>query len=274
VASLYRAAFGDDRPLDAEEVVSWFRNPELRPDRQRVLELNEQSIAGYGDIAVTSDAVELDVAAPGRWETFFDWAEDTARSERVPRVRVFFPAGHELAEVLALRGYHYWRSAYTMEIELGEALPAAGTPPKGIELRPCADADAEMLRTALNEAFADDPFYEHATPERFRAFHLGARGFDPSLWLLAWDTDVLAGFVLAFPERTGDPTVARVSSLGVRPAWRRNGLGEALLREAFRELHTRGYARLSWASMPRTPQAHYGFTRESGCESSDGGTTG
>src|SRR5919198_757287 len=236
VASLYHAAFGDDRPLDAEEAVSWFRNPEIGLDRQRVLELDDQFIAGYADIAVTSDVVELDVAAPGHWETFLHWAEDTARFVGVPRVRVFFPAGHELAEVVASRGYHYWRSAFTMEIELGEAPPDAGTPPKGIELRPYADADAEMLRAALNEVFADDPFYEHATPERFRAFHLDGRGFDPSLWLLAWDTDVLVGFVLAFSARTGDPTVGRVSSLGVQPAWRRKGLGEALLRESFRKL--------------------------------------
>jgi mycothiol synthase len=131
-----------------------------------------------------------------------------------------------------------------MEIHLGKAPPDAGTLPSGIEVRPYADADAEMLRAALNEAFADDPFYEHATPERFRAFHLGARGFEPSLWLLAWDTDVLAGFVLAYSERAGDPTVGHVRSLGVRPGWRRNGLGEALLREAFRKLHARGLRKI------------------------------
>lgn len=244
VASLYRAAFGDDRPLDAEEIISWFRNPGFRPDRMRVLEVDEEFVAGYGDLAVTSDAVELDVAAPGHWETFLKWAEDTAHSEGVPRVRVVFPADHELEGVVASREYRYWRSAYTMEIDLGEAPPDAGTPPSGIEVRPYADADAEMLRAALNEAFADDPFYEHATPERFRAFHLGARGFEPSLWLLAWDADVLAGFVLAYSERAGDPTVGVVRSLGVRPTWRRNGLGEALLREAFRELHSRGLRKI------------------------------
>lgn len=117
VASLYRAAFGDDRPLDAEEIVSWFRNPEFRPDRMRVLDVNEQVIVGYGDIAVTSDVVELDVAAPGHSEPFLEWAEETARSEGVPRVRVPFPPGHELEGVVASRGYRYWRSGYTMEID-------------------------------------------------------------------------------------------------------------------------------------------------------------
>jgi mycothiol synthase len=127
-----------------------------------------------------------------------------------------------------------------MEVAFGEAPPDGGNPPHGIGLHPYNDGDGETLRAALNEAFADDPFYERVTPERFRAFHVDRRGFDPTLWLLAWDRDALAGFVLAFPERTGDSTVGHITSLGVRPAWRKRGLGEALLREAFRELHARG----------------------------------
>jgi mycothiol synthase len=32
--------------------------------------------------------------------------------------------------------------------------------------------------------------------------------------------------------------------LGVRPAWRRRGLGEALLREAFHAMYGRGFTRI------------------------------
>ena len=240
VAKLYRDAFGDQRPLDAEEIASWFRNPEFQSDWLRVLEGGDGIVVAYGDIQVTKDVVILDVAAPGHWTTFLNWAEETARSEDVPLVRVFIPNGHELADLLASRGYRYWRSAYTMEVAFGEEPPEAGNPPQGIGLHPYTDGDAESLRAALNEAFADNPFYERVTPERFRAFYLGARGFDPTLWLLAWDTDALAGFVLAFPEHAGDSTLGYIASLGVRPAWRKRGLREALLREAFRELHARG----------------------------------
>lgn len=244
VAALYRRAFGDERPIDAEEIVLWFHNPEVRSEWLRVLEIDGR-VVGYGDIAVTEDVVAVDVAAPGHSGALLDWAEETGRTEGVPRVRVFFPAGHELADVLASRGYRYWRSAYTMEIDFGEAAPEGATPPPGVEARAYTDNDAEALRAALNEAFEGDPFHERVTPERFRAFYLDARGFDPSLWRLAWDAEALAGFVLAFPQRAGDQTVGSIGSLGVRPAWRHQGLGEALLREAFRELHARGLRRVN-----------------------------
>jgi ribosomal protein S18 acetylase RimI-like enzyme len=46
--------------------------------------------------------------------------------------------------------------------------------------------------------------------------------------------------VLAFPERGGDRELGWIQSLGVISRYRRRGLGEALLRSAFRELHARG----------------------------------
>jgi mycothiol synthase len=239
VVALYERAFGDQRPIDAQEIVSWFRNPELDSEWLRVLELDGR-VVGYGDILISDDVVAVDVAAPDHWDVFLAWAEDTARAKRVSRVRVFFPAGHELADLLAARGYRYWRSAYTMHINLGEMAPDAPAPPPGIELREYEEGDAELLRAAVNEAFADDPFFDEATPSRFREFFLNARAFDPSLWLLAWDRGELAAFVLAFPERAGDENLGWIQSLGVRGPWRRLGLGEALLRAAFSQLHARG----------------------------------
>lgn len=239
VVALYRASFGDERPIDAQEILSWFHNPELKHDWLRVLELDGR-VVGYGDIWIANNEVALDVAAPGHWQVFFEWAEDRARVDRLTRVRAYFPAGHELAEFVQRRGYRLWRSAYTMQIELDDGVPEAPRLPSGIELRAYRPDDADSLRAALNEAFARDPFFHQASPSHFHAFYLGARGFDPSLWLLAWARAELAGFILALPEHAGDRTVGWVESLGVRPRWRGRGLGAALLRAAFRELHARG----------------------------------
>lgn len=239
VVAIYRSAFGDARPIDAGQLRSWIRNPEVEPDSLRVLELNGRVVA-YGDISIEQDAVALEVAAPGRWQSFLEWAEDAARSSRLPRVRVLSYGGSELAEAAESRGYRLWRSSYTMQIEFGEAAPETSPRPPGIQLRPYRPGDGELLRAALNEAFANDPFFHEATPNYFREFYLHARGFDPSLWLLAWQSMELAGFILAFPERNGDTTLGWVESLGVRPSWRRVGLGESLLRASLRELHSRG----------------------------------
>jgi ribosomal protein S18 acetylase RimI-like enzyme len=241
VAALFVAAFGDARRLDPDEIRSWLQNAELDADWLRVLEIDGR-VVGYGDVLVQPDVVQLDVAAPGHWEVFFDWAEDEARSRGVSRVRAFLPSGHELEHVAAARGYRYFRSSYTMETALDTPMPV--TLPDGIELRTYRDEDDAVLRAALNEAFADDPFWHTVTPANFREFYLGARGQDPSLWLLAWDGAELAGFSLNYPERTGDQTLGWVGTLGVRAPWRHRGLGGTLLRSAFNALYDRGLRRV------------------------------
>jgi ribosomal protein S18 acetylase RimI-like enzyme len=240
VATLFAETFGTARRLDAEDIRAWLRNDALKPEWLRVLEV-DGSIVGYGDIWI-DDVVELDVAAPGQWDVFFDWAESEARAHG-KRVRIHFSPGHELEERVARRGYTYWRSSYTMEIDIVD--PPHAQLPAGIELRTFRDgADDDTLRAALNEAFAEDPLWHHVSPTNFREFYLRARGYDPSLWFLAWDGDQLAGFVVSFPERGGDQELGWVATLGVVEAWRRRGLGEALLRTAFQALHARGLRRV------------------------------
>lgn len=241
VAQLFQEAFGESRALDAQEIRSWLDNAELKPEYLRVLEVDGR-IVGYGDISA-GKVVQLDVAAPGYWEVFFDWAESEARARGIGRVRAYFAHGHELEQVVAPRGYVHWRSSYTMEIEV-EDPPPARTPP-GLTLRTFREgADDAALRGALNDAFAEDPFWTGVSPSNFREFYLRARGYDPSLWFLAWDGEQLAGFALAYPERVGDRSLGWVGTLGVGNPWRRRGLGESLLRVAFHELGARGLRRV------------------------------
>ena len=242
VAALFVEAYGDSRAIDGEEIRAWFRNEELRPEWLRVLD-EDGSVAGYGDIWIREDELALDVAAPGRWDVFLDWAEQEARAAGVSRVRSVFPAGHELETLVAARGYRPARSSFTMEIAF-EGRPEALDPPDGIELRSYAEQDAEAVRAVLNDAFADDPGHQHVSPANFREFFLKARAVDTSLWTLAWSGDDVAGFVLAYPERAGDPAVGWVGTLAVRKPWRRRGLGATLLRTAFRQLYDRDLRRV------------------------------
>ena len=82
VAALFQSVYGDERPIDAEEIVSWVNNAELKPEWLRVLELDGR-VVGYGDIMIEDDEVALDAAASaGHWDTFFEWAEEQARADR------------------------------------------------------------------------------------------------------------------------------------------------------------------------------------------------
>jgi mycothiol synthase len=243
VAGLFRIVFGDARPVDAEEVVSWARNEELNAEWLRVAE-RQGDIVGYGDIEVTGDELKLDFAAPGHADPFFEWAEEQARSEGARRVRIAIPAGHQLEALVGERGYRLWRSSYTMEVTVDDALQDAPRIPVPLVLRSYAPENEDALREAIDEAFAEDPFYHGESPGHFREFFLRARGFDPSLWLLAWDEGELAGFLLAFQERYGEPGLGWISLLGVRRPWRGRGLAEGLLRAAFQKLHARAIRRV------------------------------
>ena len=244
VAALFERKFGEDRRVDAEEVISWTANSDLRPEWLRVL-VDDGTIVGYADIWPADNEVAVDIAAPRleTWGLFLDWAEGHAQTEGIPRTRVFLPAGAEPVALLERRGYRLWRSSYTMEIALA-ARPDRPELPAGIALRPYDPADAETLRASLNAAFAEDPFWHTVSPANFQEFYLGARGYDPSLWLLGWDGAQLAGSVLAFPERVGETDLGWVGTLSVGRAWRRRGLGTALLRMAFSELYDRGLRRV------------------------------
>ena len=241
VAALFVDTLGSARKLDGEEIRTWLRNTALRPEWLRVLEEGGR-VVGYGDIWPEEDVLDVDVAAPGHWDVFFDWAEAEARERGIPCVRTQVPHGHALADVVAARGYEPWRFSYTMEIELAER-PRPRLP-RGIEVRGYEDRDEDAVRATINAAFAADPLWHELTEESFREFSLGGRGFDPALWVLASDGAELVGCSVNYPVHGSDPDLGWVNMLGVRPRWRRRGLGEAILLESFARLYDRGLRRV------------------------------
>ena len=242
VAALFVSAYVAARQVDAEEIRSWLDNTEIRPEWTRVL-VEDGRVVGYGDIwPHDGEDLMLDVAAPGYWAPFLDWAESEARDRGLPCVRAISPAGHELGRVCEERGYRYWRSSFTMEIDLDDA-PGEPALPPGFRETAYRDTAHDTLIATLNDAFAADVFWHTVEPDDFREFYLRSRGFDPELWTLAWDGDELAGFALAYDRHGSDEELGWIGTLGVREAWRRRGLGEALLRRSFAKLAARGLRR-------------------------------
>ncbi len=147
--------------------------------------------------------------------------------------------------VLEARGYRVVRYELEMRVDLDEE-PPEPVWPEGMSvrtLRPGAD-DEEAWR-AYVDAFADhwefipDPF-EDWCKEVF-----GHPEFDRGLFFLPVEGDAVAGLAFCLVRDLGKP-VGWVDILGVRPAWRRRGLGLALLHHSFRELRGKGAA---WAGL-------------------------
>ncbi len=158
-----------------------------------------------------------------------------------PDVRVFIQstinnkdeAGHVL---LQAEGYspirYYWR----MEIKL-QAAPSAVTFPAGIKLRSfIQDEHAVAVWQADDEAFRDHWGSHDRTYEEWSHGKFGNPNFDPTLWMIAWDGEQIAGF----SQNRYRKGIGWIGTLGVRRPWRKIGLGLALLQHSFGEFYKRG----------------------------------
>jgi mycothiol synthase len=105
------------------------------------------------------------------------------------------------------------------------------------------DEDLIPLHHAYEDAFENNwghpPQSVQQGTKNIRGWVENNPGFDESLFLVAWDGDEIAGFVLAL-DGQGDPDHAEIWELGVRPRWQKRGLGKALVKQCFQVLKDRG----------------------------------
>jgi mycothiol synthase len=146
----------------------------------------------------------------------------------------------EARSLLEREGYTPVRYFFRMEITFSAEPPAASWP-AGIAVRSGgADEDLRPFYETSEEAMADNwghvpRSFEEWTKRRTRS------SFDPSLWFLALDDGVPAAAILCSVSEG----IGWINTLAVRAAWRRRGLGFALLNHAFRELYGRGMRRMA-----------------------------
>jgi len=159
-----------------------------------------------------------------------------------PRLRVF--CGEDKVRRrgwLLDHGYRAVREGCLMRLDLEDDAPPPAPLPVGIELREFAPGrDEEAVHAASDEAFAEHFLHVPSTLEEWRTRVFGRQGFDPSLWLVAWGGDQVAGESLAYED--GDE--GYVDSLSVRAPWRGRGLGLALLTRVIGRAHDRGMRKI------------------------------
>jgi mycothiol synthase len=133
-----------------------------------------------------------------------------------------------LYEQFSMRPARYF---FEMNCDLSAAIPALQMPP-GLRLETWAERDDRALWAASEEAFAD---HWGTKPEPFELFeHRVASGrLNRQHSYIAWDGDEIAGGALnemgpAAARRRGQDR-GWVGVLFVRRAWRKRGLGRALL---------------------------------------------
>ena len=193
--------------------------------------------------------VRPDLLEAGLGEALLAWVEHRGASTvalAAPDLRVA-PHGNAagvnelMQHIFERSGWTVERIFWTMEVALDDESPEVPPLPEGIRIRTAiAGQDELAVHAAEAEAFADHFGYLPRSHEDWLSFITKLFRYDPALWFLAVDGEEIAGLALCLLEAPGRPDVGWVSVLGVRPAWRGRGLGLALLKHAFAELHRRG----------------------------------
>jgi ribosomal protein S18 acetylase RimI-like enzyme len=133
--------------------------------------------------------------------------------------------------LLQKEGYQGVRFEHFLRRPLSE--PIAITPmPEGLEVRPVSPNQVRAVWDAASEAFRDHWGYVEPSEEEYQRF-LEDSTTDPSLWMVAWDGDQVAGSVQNFVHREENEEYQRkrgyTEGISVCRPYRKRGLATALL---------------------------------------------
>ncbi len=141
--------------------------------------------------------------------------------------------------------YQHVRNFFHMMIEQ-DSPPPAPVLSEGITLRHALSPQEDRaVYEAYLASFADHwGFVARPFETIIERFKVSKESFDPTLWFLAMDGDSVAGICLCHVHLPENPQKGWVGTLGVVPAYRKRGIGLALLHHAFGEFYRRGYRRV------------------------------
>jgi ribosomal protein S18 acetylase RimI-like enzyme len=106
-----------------------------------------------------------------------------------------------------------------------------------LEIRPFVkDEHATAVWQARNESFRENWGSHQLSFEEFSFYTFDEAEYDPTLWVVIWDSNEIAGFSINQYQMG----IGWIHMLGVRPAWRAKGLGLILLYHSFGEFYKRG----------------------------------
>jgi mycothiol synthase len=245
VAALESSLYGQTSFSQADLEDEW---SELDLERDARVVRADDRIVGYGTVRELGELcrvegyVHPDVVGRGIGKLIATGLEEDAARRGARRIQnnvlELDAAARGLLESL---GYGAVRVFRELRIEL-EAPPPAPQWPYGLRVVPFdAERDALEFHAAHQEAFADHWDYSPRDFESWSKGHLASERFDPTLWCVVRAGDEIAAGTICMGDTYGG---GWVQVLFTRRPWRRQGVGAALLRDAFGRFWERGERRV------------------------------
>ncbi len=213
-----------------------------------MLRTNEAALRGYADADPEGH--------PGVYAT---WTVDSARPT---------------ADLLLAEGYRPARHFFEMGRPSLDEVPMVAMP-AGLEIRPVGRGDVRRVIRAEDEAFRDHWGHRDLTDADIEGI-IAHPDFDPSLLVVAWDGDEVAGVVtnMIYPAENETLGLRRgwLERVSVRRPWRRRGLATALVAESLRLLRERRMTSAALGVDTENPSGAVGLYERLGFEVVSHGT--
>lgn len=262
VANAVHIHLGDERRVSADELSIYFDTPDFNPATDSFIIEVDGRIAGMSDqeFSAATGRCWVDSAVhPDFWgqgigaelirlneARALEWAQAAVAPDVPVYIQRFtLETDRRAVRLFEQQGYAHIRTFYRMLIRLDDNMTAPPLP-NGLALRPFdAERDAQAVYEADMDAFADHWGFERDSYEEWAQEVLKHPANDSGKdWLIAYDGDQIAGICLCRWRLDGDERIGWVTHLAVRRPWRKQGLGEALLRSSFARYKELGYPRV------------------------------
>jgi mycothiol synthase len=205
-------------------------------------------IVGYVDVDIRGPRVVADgyvlpeLRGRGVGSALVEAVEGRALEEPGGVYVHYATLGEVSAPFFEARGYRSVRHMWRMMIDLDDEPEIAEL--ENVEIRGYRPGEERAIHEAMEEAWSVGGWHHlPRTFEEYSAHTFERRGHDPSLCFVAVAGGEIVGASLNGWKSYGD--WGWIGSLGVRPAWRRQGIAEALLKRSFAEFVRRGERRVA-----------------------------
>lgn len=201
-------------------------------------------LAGYAELR-DNDSPGIFLAERNNVDLAFQFLtilEDKAASRKKETITLFTQISEKnntLLQLFAANGYKSNLSFLIMELELSEH-PASPQWTNGITVRPFVKGQDEQATYQTDEEASKDKGYHDPLSyvDWVKRMGMDDKSFDPGLWFLACEGNEIAGVALNMFAK--EANTGWVDHLSVRQAWRKRGIGKALLLHSFAEFYRRG----------------------------------
>jgi GNAT superfamily N-acetyltransferase len=236
---------GESDGATADDVLDWWKR--IAPDGWIGVLDEDGTIVGVGTLRprgneyyLADNFVHPDHRGRGIGTFLLEWAERRSLEDGKSSVRTATTVNDESGRrLIASRGYSYIRSFYRMVVDLDEPLVRPDWP-DGFRVARLRPGEERQLYEVLEDAFRDHWGYEPRTFEEWSTHHTELP--DRLCYLVRDERGTPAAGAICDEERFGTGFVQVLGTVG---EFRRRGLGEALLRQAFFDLYALGRRRVA-----------------------------